>query len=435
MFRADKCYDLLQATGVKYARCQTGWAKCEKVKGVYDFAWLDSIVDNLLQRGIIPWFNVGFGNPLYMPGVPNETAVGCVPLFYGEEATAAWKNFVFALAEHYRSRVTHFEIWNEPNIGHFWYPESPDGAGYAELVRLTASIIRKAVPDAKIGADISQPYDFAFAEAFLDHIEKRDIDFFAYHAYSSIPEFRYLEAVSFLRRMLDERGMQDVELWQGEAGYPSWAYKGHWLVPDGCDSERAQAVWQLRRYFLDVAGGARRSSFFQMADMWEKPYAKAVEQIQKPAAHGILHGITYTPKKSYETIRNLAAVFQGDIRPSEAYMHVDFNTPSALELLSLVHLSFEKNGFPVYAYYLPERVSQSIDIPYQAEVCVCHKFDDPVLIDLYTSEVYEVDDVAYEHGLVRYRNLPIRDYPLMLAERSSFKYKLGKTRPLPERGK
>ncbi len=97
-------------------------------------------------------------------------------------------------------------------------------------------------------------------------------------------------------------GFENVDLWQGEGGHPSWAYKGHWLVKNGVSSEYAQAVWQLRRYFLDVFFGMKRSSFFQMADMWEKPYAKAVELIQKPAAHGILNGLTYTPKESYRKL-------------------------------------------------------------------------------------------------------------------------------------
>lgn len=420
VFCADKCYDLLQATGVKFARCQTGWAKCEKEKGIYDFAWLDSIVDHLLKRGILPWFNVGYGNPLYMPEVPNETAVGCVPLFYGEEALTAWKNFVAALAEHYRTRVTHFEIWNEPNVKDFWYPESPNAAKYAEFIKITAPIIRSAVPDAKIAADISCPYEVDFIEVLFDHIDKDDIDVFTYHAYSTVPEFKYPQVVALLRRMLDERGMQKVELWQGEAGYPSWAYKGHWLLPNGCNSERSQAVWQLRRFFLDVYNGVKRSSFFQMADMWEKTYAKSIEHIQKPAAHGILNGITYTPKKSYETIRNIAAVFSGDIKPTEAYMHVDIDVPSAVELLSCMNMTFEKNGMPVYAYYLPTEVSQNVEIQYTAEVCVYRRLDAPVLIDLYTSDVYEVDDIVCDHGMTKYQNLPIKDYPLMLADRSSF---------------
>ena len=81
LFNPDKCYDLLAETGVKHARCQTGWARCEKIKGVYDFTWLDLIIDNLLSRGIQPWFNVGYGNPIYMADAPNPTAVGCVPLY------------------------------------------------------------------------------------------------------------------------------------------------------------------------------------------------------------------------------------------------------------------------------------------------------------------------------------------------------------------
>ena len=40
MFDPEKCYDLLGESGMKWARCQTGWNRCETVKGVYDFAWL-----------------------------------------------------------------------------------------------------------------------------------------------------------------------------------------------------------------------------------------------------------------------------------------------------------------------------------------------------------------------------------------------------------
>ncbi|MDY5582405.1 MAG: beta-galactosidase, partial [Candidatus Merdousia sp.] len=73
MFEPEKVYDKLAAIGIKWARCQTGWSKTEKQKGVYDFAWLDSVVDNLIKRGIKPWFNVGFGNPIYMGEMKNPT--------------------------------------------------------------------------------------------------------------------------------------------------------------------------------------------------------------------------------------------------------------------------------------------------------------------------------------------------------------------------
>ncbi|MDD6215127.1 MAG: beta-galactosidase, partial [Firmicutes bacterium] len=416
LFNPDKCYDLLQKSGVKFARCQTGWAKCEKEKGVYDFGWLDSIVDNLLERGIKPWFNVGFGNPVYMSDVPNETGVGCVPLFYGDETLEAWKKYVHALTEHFESRIEYFEIWNEPNLAHFWYPQEPNGAEYARLVDLTADVIHSIYKDAKIIFNTSQVDCFVFLKDFLANVKKSSVDIYAFHMYTSIPEFRYAKCVAQLRKMLDESGFENVELWQGEGGYPSWAYEGHWLIHDGKTSERAQAVWQLRRYFLDIFYSIKRSSFFQMADMWEKPYAKAVEVINKPAAQGILNGITYTPKESYRTITNLAAIFSGDIKPASHYICVDIDSQSELELLSCSSMSYDKNGTPVYAYYLPTEVRKNTPISYKAEISVFDRIEDPVLIDPYTAEIFEIEGFVTHQGITKYQNLPIRDYPLMIAE-------------------
>ena len=43
LFDPGRCCDLLGRSGIKHARCQTGWNCCEKEKGVYDFRWLDDV--------------------------------------------------------------------------------------------------------------------------------------------------------------------------------------------------------------------------------------------------------------------------------------------------------------------------------------------------------------------------------------------------------
>lgn len=417
LFNAEKCYGPLAEAGVKYARCQTGWARCEKEKGVYDFSWLDSVVENLTKRGVIPWFNVGYGNPLYMKDVPNPTAVGCVPVYYGDEAKRAWEGFVTALCERYKDKVEHFEIWNEPDISHFWHPRQPNPSEYASFVNLTAEVIKKAHPLAKIGVCVSTPYCFSFIDGLIQSLKA--LDFFSVHTYSTVPEFRYKSAIKRIRKTLDKNGFEDAEIWQGEGGYPSWAYKGHWLVPNGADSERAQAVWQLRRYFIDVSLGLKRSSFFQMADMWEKKYEKAEETIAKPAAHGILNGITYTPKLSYTTIRHLSTVLCGDIVPTDGYMTVDINSPTPLELSAVQTASFKKNGTMLYAYWLPTSVADEKPIEYTASVCV-EPLENPVLIDMLTGEIFEVESKKERSSLVEYTELPIANYPLVLTEKTLF---------------
>ncbi|MBM3891175.1 MAG: hypothetical protein FJ388_18850, partial [Verrucomicrobia bacterium] len=90
-FDPVKTYQHAAQLGVKWARCQTGWARTEKTKGQYDFGWLDEVVNELLKIGIQPWFNLGYGNPLYTPKA-DETAVGWVPVF-DEAAMDGWKNF------------------------------------------------------------------------------------------------------------------------------------------------------------------------------------------------------------------------------------------------------------------------------------------------------------------------------------------------------
>lgn len=418
LFNPDKCYDLLGESGIKYARCQTGWARCEKEKGVYDFSWLDSVVDNLMERGVEPWFNLGYGNPIYMPDTPNPTAVGCVPIYYGEEALSAWCNYVKVLTQHFCGRVKHYEIWNEPDGSQFWYPKVPSGAEYAKFVNLCTKIIKECDQNAKIGVNIADPRGFTYIESMLDNLEKGSLDVFSYHAYTSVPEFRINEVIAQLRKMLKERGFTDVELWQGEAGYPSWAYEGHWLVKEGCDDERAQAVFQLRRYFIDIFNGAKLSSFFQMADMWEKPYDKATETLDKCAAHGILNGLTYTPKKSYETICYLSTIFSGDIKPTDDYMILSVSPKSPIDLIACRKMTFEKNGIPLYAYYYPSDLAKHEDIPFEAIIGVLRKIDEPVLIDPLNGDVFELTEPSSKESY--YYKLPLKDYPMILTDKRVF---------------
>jgi len=65
VFDPGKAYDKVAALGVKWIRIQSGWARTERSEGVYDFAWLDSIVDNLVSRGLVPWICLCYGNGIY----------------------------------------------------------------------------------------------------------------------------------------------------------------------------------------------------------------------------------------------------------------------------------------------------------------------------------------------------------------------------------
>ena len=65
VFDPEKAYEPLAKIGVKYVRIQSGWQRTERIKGIYDFAWLDAIVDRLRSDGMIPWMNIVYGNEIY----------------------------------------------------------------------------------------------------------------------------------------------------------------------------------------------------------------------------------------------------------------------------------------------------------------------------------------------------------------------------------
>ena len=65
VFDPEKAYDKLALVGVKWVRIQSGWQRTERVKGQYDFGWIDTVVDNLIERGMRPWICLCYGNELY----------------------------------------------------------------------------------------------------------------------------------------------------------------------------------------------------------------------------------------------------------------------------------------------------------------------------------------------------------------------------------
>ena len=99
----DEYKAYLVPLGIKTIRLQGGWAKTEKVRGVYDFAWLDTLVDDARGRGLNILLETDYGNPLYKGGGGADLAGGFPT---SEESLAAWDRWVEAMASHRPYRQT-----------------------------------------------------------------------------------------------------------------------------------------------------------------------------------------------------------------------------------------------------------------------------------------------------------------------------------------
>jgi len=390
-FDPVKTYQHAAQLGVKWARCQTGWARTEKTKGQYDFGWLDGVVDGLLKIGIQPWFNLGYGNPLYTTKA-DATAVGWVPVF-DEAAMDGWKKFTAKIAEHFKGRVRHYEIWNEPNITNFWKPGKPDAASYVKLVEQTAPIIRQHAPDAVIigGAFAGIPMDYI--KQCLEAGMAKHIDKMSYHPYRSVPESGYDKEVQTMRQLLAKHDGARVALWQGENGCPSQK-GGAGALRDVDWNETRQAKWLTRRILSDLRLEIELTSYFLIVDL--------VGYRGSTNWKGLLRGKDYTPKPAYFAYQNLCALFDADTLKADL--------PVQVEGEKVVTASFQRRGEPLYAYWTPESLTK--DVPStKARVTVASKPKSPALLDPLTGQVYRIS--AFDA-------LPLADYPLIIADQTVF---------------
>jgi len=397
-FEPEKTWPYMAELGVKWARCQTGWARTERTRGEFDFAWLDEVVDPLRKMGIQPWFNLGYGNSLYTPGA-DKAAVGYVPLFSDDQVNA-WLRYVGRIADHYRNRVRHWEIWNEPNITNFWKPRKPDPAEYVKLVRLTAAEIRQRIPDAVIigGALAGIPMDYlrrCLDAGMGDHIDK-----LSYHPYRPVPEAGYDKEVAEMRRLL-ARCRRPVTLWQGENGCPS-QQGGAGALANLPWNETRQAKWLLRRILTDLRLEIELTSYFLIVDL--------VGYRGSTNHKGLLRGTTYTPKPAYKAYQTLCALFDADTKRADLKAHVHGAEGAHVA-------DFVRNGLPLVAWWYPanllepwepRRVDVSFAMPQKASVALA-------VIDPLAGTIHRVEGAEIAGDTVTVRRMPLLDYPLLLS--------------------
>lgn len=399
-FEPERAYPHLAELGVKWARCQTGWSRCETKPGEYDFGWLDDVVDNLRGIGIQPWFNLGYGNQLYAPRA-DRAAVGWAPVF-DDASKLAWTRFVTALAAHFADRVTHWELWNEPNISGFWKPSKPDPVAYTALARMSGEAIRSQVPQAFLvgpgyaGMPARSAYLKACFEAGLADV----LDAVSYHPYRPVPEAGYGGEVKALREMTAsyKPGMQ---LWQGENGCPST--QGSTGAPRQFEwTEERQAKWLLRRILVDLAMDLDLTSYFCAVDLTNYTTTGGGSTAN---LKGLIRHTEYTRKPSFSAYQHVCAIF--DATAKLVGKGLRLTVPEGVKYLTY---SFEKDGRPLHLCWSHVSLQERYEPPL-IEVDG-EPLQDAVVVDLLDGTVRELP------GPPPWK-LPLRDYPLLLTERGA----------------
>ena len=428
-FEPENAYAPVAATGVHYIRLQSGWQRTERVKGVYDFAWLDELVDRFITQGQEPWICLCYGNDLYTEEAAQYFgAVGCPPI-HTEEEKQGWAAYVRALVEHFHTRVSWWEVWNEPD-GQWCWKHGVSASEYAVFAMETADVIHAADPEAKVIAGVLCNVNLPYTREMLDCGLADHVEALSFHRYMA-DELDSLQQIRALRALIS-RYSPWLQIIQGESGTQSDS-RGAGALRGGAWNEVKQAKYLLRHRLIDLASEVTFTSHFTAMDMIEALNGTSNDKAswQDFGYFGVLHaefdenGIasgTYTPKLSYRALQHLTALFPEDVMPCDlpVIRKVEpsprvFGTDDASS--QLVMLGFEKqSGGQALAFW---KAADLMRETYEGTVSLALPGEErPMeLIDLMSGVIYTLPDsmkISSENGVILLKNLPLTDTPYLL---------------------
>jgi len=404
----DEYKAYLEPLGITRIRLQCGWAKCEKEKGKYDFSWIDRCVDYAAARGIRSVLETDYGNPLH----GNGKSFGK----WTDAQWAAWEAWVAALATHFKGRVTDFLMWNEPDTG----KQQASPADFARQNVRTAKVIRRIIPEARIGA-------FSYASGKVKKFEASlaglgdDAKLFTwavYHGYTPNPDSGQRIAIAWAP--IIARMAPHLKLFQGEQGAPSKRLTGYALANHDW-SEWSQAKWDLRRYVGDIGHGAE-SSVFTIADICYKD--KGIHNAKGLLATDLdCHVVGI--KKSYYAVQNMVSVFSDEL---ELLKSAPFSTMTTN--VSVYAWRQKATGLPLAAVWDNQNCkdrngvktfpTESFETKPVTLVFDGAAFRDPVWVDLLSGRVYAIpaERVRISDGKMTFVDLPVYDSPALVTARA-----------------
>ncbi|NLE55507.1 MAG: hypothetical protein GX617_11255 [Lentisphaerae bacterium] len=388
--------------GIKRIRLQGGWFRSEREEGVYDFGWLDRIVDDAQAMGLEVCMETSYLNPIY--GRPAGTGPGG-SLPKSDAMLAGWKRWVDAMARHYSAKgVREWMMFNEPNL-------RSGGNSWDEIVEnniLTAEIIRAVNPEARIGAFVLAGVNRVNIMRMLEQIKaqgkERLFDWAVYHGYSGNPD-RINGEVQQLVEQLREVAPH-IRAWQGESGCASEAVQ---YALSGMDwTEYSQAKWNARRMISDI-GCDSDSLVFTISDLsYNKNFISRYGLLKTRPDNSLIK-----VKMAFYTVQHVVSIFNDDLELAAGRM-VSFTTPHERQQVTSFVFKDRRSGQDVVAFWDGSEVPDDrIALDEVVLTLPGGQISKPVWVDIVTGHVYAIDasQIRHEGEALIISGLPMYDAP------------------------
>ncbi len=238
----------IRRTGVHWVREEfTASDLHHHPNGPLHFAVYDRVIDHELHNhlhvlGLLDYNNTFDGlDHTYMPHADIV------------QFAADFVRYAVAVVEHYKNKISDWQIWNEPDLSEFWKPH-PSAPDYAYLLKQLYPAIKQVQPNAKIllgGPSGRDPHPFRFLWRVVR--AHAPFDILTIQPYADLPDMRLADQIQRLRKFHE----------------PIWFTEIGWAGQVGCEP-CGDAVYQARRlatmYLISAVEGIQRVFWYDFRD-------------------------------------------------------------------------------------------------------------------------------------------------------------------------
>jgi hypothetical protein len=257
--------------GVKWVRLDGNWRDMEPSQGSYRW-FQDDSVTRANAKGLKVFMTLAY-TPSWVArhGDTDGEHGNDVP-----NTSTEWTSFVTKAVQHYRPMgVTHFGLWNEPNLRGFFEGSANE---YVDIIAIPgAAAIRAACADCKVlGPDLANVGEAdVFLEAVMSRAPLATWDIVTHHIYQTFREMgtdiwdgdSFINALEDQRFFFTRRSLRQVldgAGWTGEVWITETGYEAEPAGDAGEESRQEQYVrlvleaqlgraWWTNTFFYEIA--------------------------------------------------------------------------------------------------------------------------------------------------------------------------------------
>lgn len=203
---SGETFQALRQLGCRWIRTDFDWAQTEPTPGRWEFRHLDRLCAAAQKEHVNILPILDYDVPWAAPAWKNLDR---------------WKHYVRTVVSRY-PQLSYWEVWNEPNLPHFW--PSPNPEHYALLLKETYTLLKQLNPSIKVLYAGTAGIPYPFIEASLKAGAGNFFDIMNIHPYNwqSPPEV-LLHDLRKLRRLMRQYQIADKPIWITEV---SWSTAG-----------------------------------------------------------------------------------------------------------------------------------------------------------------------------------------------------------------